>query len=524
MPSISSCPACHRDLTIPDLDPRQQSLRCPLCDAEIPAEQVLADSVPFPPAAIIVEADSSRIESSNAPKEAPPYSMVDKPAVGVEEIARPDAAFSLAAVESEAFQDSSRQADTSSAPDTGQRPPVAELESSTVAEDQEHAADYEAFGQQVSAMRVAPRARRQASFLGMLGQLLGMVVGGVLGLAIGYYVLVWIGGAQADFLELRGKLPRWLVPPARRHDVPVGPTPMVESADAKDQVNDTFAGLLGRSETPPAVAVSREPVPADGATLRPDRFPAKPEPSDAAPDHAEQALADRFGAVPKPLPEGYRGPRGFKLRTAAELEMAIQETDFALRCPHCQMPGAVRLVAFDSAADASAREDLSRPCDYCRGKPVLNLNTAGFEQLCDLAEAVTYVQFDGDDASRQPLRGAAESILLAIGGQRDKSEIVGRLAGARLDDGGRQSNGIVLAGTVQSARVEGEFYALQIMLLGCGKSVTIVSRQAPEPPLDRRDHVVVLGSIVDSPSENLLGYSGEAAQVIWGGLHLKLAK
>jgi hypothetical protein len=33
----------------------------------------------------------------------------------------------------------------------------------------------------------------------------------------------------------------------------------------------------------------------------------------------------------------------------------------------------------------------------------------------------------------------------------------------------------------------------------------------------------VLGSIVDSPAENLVGYAGDLPQVVWGGLHLKLA-
>jgi hypothetical protein len=523
MPSISSCPACHRDLTIPDLDPRQQSLRCPLCDAEFPAEQVLADCVPFPPMAIIVEARPPRVESSDdAADKARQYSTADAARTATPEFAALTAA-SPVAHESEEIKDvSPHVSETSSSNAIEEQPAVTNDAAEEAAKGS--AADYEAFGQQVASMRVAPRARRQTSALGMLGQLLGMALGGVLGLAIGYYVLVWIGGAQADFLELRGKLPRWLVPPARRHQVPSGPMPLMDHTDSDDEAKNALAELLGQSETLPAVVALPDSLPDAGDVLQPDLFPTNAEQSQIAADRVEQELADRFGTVPKALPKGYRGPRGFKLRTAAELKVAIEESDLALRCPHCQMPGAVRLVGFDSAADASGQGASVRRCEYCRGKPVLNINTAGFEQLCDLAEAVTYVQLGGDDAGRQQLREAAETILLAIGSQRDKREMVGRLAGARMDDGGRQTNGIVLAGTVQSTRTEGEFFALQIMLLGCGKTVTLISRQPPEPPLARRDHVVVLGSIIDSPSENLVGYSGDAAQVIWGGLHLKLVE
>ncbi|MGH7136193.1 MAG: hypothetical protein ACREHD_10670, partial [Pirellulales bacterium] len=342
MPSISSCPACHRDLTIPDLDPLQQSLRCPLCDAGFPAEQVLADCVPFPPAAIIVEAGSSWVESSGVAAELPPNSMADQPAVAAGEVAAPSAALSPAADTSEEIKDTSPRAGEASSSNAIDHP-------SSVTDDAARegakgaSADYEAFGHQVAAMRVAPRARRQASALGMLGQLLGMALGGVLGLAIGYYVLVWIGGAQADFLELRGKLPRWLVPPARRHQVPGGAVPLANQTDP-DQPTNALAGLLDPFETRAAVVAPPEPVRDDGAVLHPDRFPVNADQVAIAPDRVERELADRFGALPKPLAAGYRGPRGFKLRTAAELAAAMEETDFALRCPHCQMPGAVRLA------------------------------------------------------------------------------------------------------------------------------------------------------------------------------------
>ena len=73
MPSISSCPECHRDLTIPDLDDRRQSLRCPLCDAQFEAERILADSVSFPPSAIVV----GEPPSPQQPVEAPHQSWHD---------------------------------------------------------------------------------------------------------------------------------------------------------------------------------------------------------------------------------------------------------------------------------------------------------------------------------------------------------------------------------------------------------------------------------------------------------------
>lgn len=59
-----------------------------------------------------------------------------------------------------------------------------------------------------------PSARRlsaQPGRAGLLANLVGIVGGGIVGLALGYIILVWLRGPQGDFLQLRHKLP-WLFP------------------------------------------------------------------------------------------------------------------------------------------------------------------------------------------------------------------------------------------------------------------------------------------------------------------------
>ncbi|HEV7224003.1 MAG TPA: hypothetical protein VGN42_14940, partial [Pirellulales bacterium] len=154
MPCISSCPACHRDITLADHADSRRRLRCPLCQAEFLAEAALADSVAFPPMAIEVALGDS------APNDAPPdvAPRIDSD-VEIEETVPHE---NLA---SEQPQEAS---------------PVYQV-------------------------RSVPRAKKTA--FGFVGQLLGMALGGVLGLALGYYILLWIGGPQADFLQVRAKLP-----------------------------------------------------------------------------------------------------------------------------------------------------------------------------------------------------------------------------------------------------------------------------------------------------------------------------
>jgi hypothetical protein len=379
--------------------------------------------------------------------------------------------------------------------------------------DSSESADYDSFGQQAATMRVAPRVRRQSSALGALGQLVGMVLGGAVGLAIGYWVLVWIGGPEKDFLHLRGKVPRWLMPP-RRHNDSSGAPPFASADTGRTASHErSLANLLDEASNLEDTSDSTEDA---SETLANDVGQA------FQPDAHEAGKPDlRFGTGRV----RYKGPRAFKPRTVDDLVATIDAAHRMLRCPHCQSFGGVRLAAFASpleAVESSDDEVHSDYCDYCRGKPLAHLTLATFERLCDLAEVVTFVQFDRDDPRLDHCREAAEQVVLALGAQRERSEVVGRLAGDRLENSQRESNGILLVGTVQRADVEGDFFALRLLLLGSGKPVTVLSREPPEPPLERRDRVVVLGSIIDGPRDNLAGYLGGLTQVVWGGLPLKL--
>jgi hypothetical protein len=396
----------------------------------------------------------------------------------------------------------------------------------------EASSDYAAFDRQAANMRTAPRTRRQASPLGVLGQLVGVVLGGVLGLALGYFVLLWLGGPKSDFLHLRGKVPGWLLP-SRRHNEAGKDRPLTSRQQGRAGAGRSLADLLqdppnAERDDGPAVDEptpdTAEPADED-TTTSPDEPAASIDRRPASP--ADARLVERLPPGSPAFPEGYLGPRAFESRTVSELTSVLRKADRALRCPHCQAPSVVKLAAFTAPATdgPSADEDRLNPrrCDYCRGKPLANLTAAAFDRLCDLAETVTFVQFDQDDPGRDECRQAAEAIALAIGSQPDRTEIAGRLAGGRLDESQRRSNGILLAGTVQRAEMEGELFAIQVMLFGCGKTVTVISRQPHEPPVQRRDRLLVLGSIVDSPRDNLAGYAGNLSQVVWGGLPLKLA-
>ncbi len=68
----------------------------------------------------------------------------------------------------------------------------------------------------------------------------------------------------------------------------------------------------------------------------------------------------------------------------------------------------------------------------------------------------------------------------------------------------------------------GSLYAMRIVLFGLPKVVVVVSWRPAQPAISQHDRVLILGSIVDNPAENLVGYDGRLPQVVWGGLPVKL--
>jgi hypothetical protein len=59
-----------------------------------------------------------------------------------------------------------------------------------------------------SSMRMRPRERP----VGFLGHLLGVVLGGAIGIGLGYLLLIWIAGRQGDFMRIWDKIPSFLRP------------------------------------------------------------------------------------------------------------------------------------------------------------------------------------------------------------------------------------------------------------------------------------------------------------------------
>lgn len=348
---------------------------------------------------------------------------------------------------------------------------------------------------------VATTPRRkpaEVGAIGIVGNVLGMAAGAVIGLGLGYYILLWLGGARADFLELRDKLPRWLVPPARSNHV---------QKPRRSAKPDNERGLTQRADAPRKAAAGKAKIP-DTAEASPR------DPIELVSGHTP---VDAGGTDSDDSPPG---PLNYSTCTTDQLAEALNAVESALGCEVC---GGTGYVTQEVGGGDSAAIPRRARCPQCKGKAAGTLTSAVFDRYCELAQVVTFLKPTADDPPIEEFRSAVKLFLLRVGADHDKAQVAGRLAGRRLGDPKRQGNGVLLLGTVQEAVQEGDLFRITLVLFGAPKTVNVLSFRAPQPPFSPHDQVAILGSIIDNPRENIGGYSGELSQIVWGGLPLKLA-
>lgn len=140
-----------------------------------------------------------------------------------------------------------------------------------------------------------------------------------------------------------------------------------------------------------------------------------------------------------------------------------------------------------------------------------------FASLCQLAETATFVSLDAA-VDRRELRDQVIQVVAAVVGDEDNLPRLGRMAAFQIGSRDRATNGVILVGTVLDAAndVRG-YHSCRMMLFGLPHEVQVVT---PFPlKVKPKQHVVVLGSIVDDPARRLEAFDGGDEAVVWCGLN-----
>lgn len=358
----------------------------------------------------------------------------------------------------------------------------------------------------------ANRSQRTSHGSGVLRQLAGTVLGGIVGLAIGYVILLRIGGARVDFLDIAPYLPSFLVgdlqdeaPDKTQPETDEQPATQLPQHRAPGPRHQPLAKLF-----PPPDTGRRVPI----------------APAAEFTDTADSASAAVDPTTAGQLPGDYLGPREITWYTPADFGAALIKAHRALGCAHCNSTGQVVQIEseteqIDGRVIEHKKERLAE-CPVCRGEPVSRITPDVYRELAELAHVATFIKITGDDdATVWNRKEAAVRILQQAGAKRDRAKAIGRLAIQWLRDPARDTDGVALAGTIQQVDREGPFHRTRIVLFGLPEVVTVLSDRPP--PLATQDRAIILGSVVDRPGEQIVGYQGAEQQIVWGGLPVKLA-
>ena len=338
----------------------------------------------------------------------------------------------------------------------------------------------------------------RSSSPGLLGNLIGVIGGGFLGLAAGYYLLNFFGGPKFDLLHvplpsIAHTQPGW-IPPSTELRLPA--TLDTDIAEAPDPLPEFEAPTVmpQQGSVVPATAIVEIPPAPSGDLASPVDPPARPAetPASYSPDQLGEALA---------------------------------VANAAIGCERCSSTGFVKREVVTGARVIQGKRIEQKavkrfPCEDCQGQPSGRVTQANYHKLCRLAEVVTHLKVDAADDSVWQRKLAVESVFLKAAGDREKTHSIGRLAGHWLENQRRDADGVLLAGTVQGSRKEGPYFLTEIVLFGLPTVVTVASNGPAG--LQAEDRVLIAGSIVEEPSKHLAEYEGNLPRLVWGGMPLKL--
>ncbi|MFN6190568.1 MAG: hypothetical protein ACK48S_06515 [Planctomycetia bacterium] len=332
----------------------------------------------------------------------------------------------------------------------------------------------EVLGEAVAAAPVAAKKQKAAkpakSSGGGIGQMIGIVLGGLMALPITYAILIW--GFQKDPFKFTKMVPQevaFLLPeklqPGFRKPSGAG-LPKLDQAASLDSLPKAAEAVEApmATEAEPPVEESDAATPADEAVAT-AASPAEPAGQPAAPADdlftEEPANKPAAPAVPEPEPLDY-----------SALEAAIAKAE----------------ASFD---ELSAIDDPEAPA---RKK----LLVGWYKNLAAVAEQMVFLENAAADSAR-PLEKAPEQMEAVIAKLMASDAVVGdlgRLSGMWLSSKKRPVDGAVLVATFNGARQVGPYWSSSITVAGKEpKTVAIISRR--EPSAAAGDQVLVTGVLFD---------------------------
>jgi hypothetical protein len=560
-----SCPKCNDQVSVPSSAPRSARVRCPLCQEEYDLADALAQ---LPPALIIISA-----------------AVTDEPVLAA--VGGMDAATgSHIGSELDHGFDSHLEGHSSKEYSTGVLDAAPSRE--------------EMVSAPTPSFRAAPRPKRKEK--SMVGELVKIVLGGVVGIGLAIVILWWGPGVDLGLAPTIAKVSwmRWVLPPKFRDADKDQGNKEVNPEESQPLNNDKgnggekepkqsktgklgddprFSEALKNSGTPKASgtfakgekskgkAEEKDPLDTsdpfapetktgDGElkiegplATEPKGTTKKPEPAKTKPATTEEPSTEDPFKLPEEKPAKPAKPVEPKEETPAEEPTEKPKEEKPAEKPREEKPAeekpgeekpatekpkeekpeekpaeptetptkeapaaAANLTEGIDAANAAAKAfDATDAGDKDARKTAI---VALYNAYSGLGRAVEQVNLeDADNAEKLP---ALRETLSQAANEPVKLNSIGALAARKLD-AAEGDPGILLAGTVKDLKAAGGHFETTLELARDKRLVTVISSKNPQDSYKIDDQVLILGSVVRVPKENLPGYKGDAEVVVKSG-------
>ncbi len=270
--------------------------------------------------------------------------------------------------------------------------------------------------------------------------------------------------------------------------------PLAPKPDVKPAVDPLDSVSIGKPEVKPS---------ADPLNVDPLVSPVKPEttkPDVVKPDVTEVKPAIDPTTVPMP---------------------AENVKPDLLATPKSRVKDAPRYNADDLAKAGQAAADANAKLLAVDANNTAELKKAragNYISLCHLSEVITFLASTSEN--RAPWQ-----VFEKLAADSQRAEEIGALGGFWLNAPARKAgndHGIVLAGKVKAIKPQAELFEISLTLFGSTpKDVTVVTDVRPQ--YDTNAAIMVLGSSVSKPADNIAGYKGNQDEVVWSGMVYTLA-
>jgi hypothetical protein len=283
--------------------------------------------------------------------------------------------------------------------------------------------------------------------------------GGVVGVTMGYYALMWITGPRGDFLDAAQYLPSAILPSEFR-------SPVVTVGDGDWVASDSIASQTIES---PDVG---------------DNF--------AEPVATEQAPPPETGEI-----TGTEGVGGAAIVAGAP---SFSADELA--------------VALSKAKESQAGLITG---NFVDGGEMRRTKGQSYMAFCDLAQKAAFVDRKSNASYASALEREVQDLVRATLADTHAQEEVAHLVPLWIKSTKRTHAGIFFAGRVTNQVDKGTVVECQVDL-GGGEPLTVLVAQEQADAIESSARPLgVLGWLVDEPSKNVHGYTGDAAQAVWAG-------